>query len=174
MTNEEHIERIKDILEEATRDENAVCYVTSEDAETLSAAINALRLQDAISRQEAIKTIESWLKCADYNETERHIMRATQSMLYDLPSVTPKQREKSCESCKHYGVLSLDCSRCDDECNQYEPKQRTGHWIDEGRYADGSDARVYRCSVCGGRIIEYDPTPYCECGAKMAERSDKE
>jgi hypothetical protein len=47
---------------------------------------------DAISRQAAIETIDGWLKCNDYNNAERHIMRAMQSVLYDLPSVTPKQR----------------------------------------------------------------------------------
>lgn len=46
--------------------------------------------EDAISRQAAIDTIESWLSCDDYNEAERHIMRATESILYDLPSVNPQ------------------------------------------------------------------------------------
>jgi len=46
---------------------------------------------DAISRQEAIDTIESWLSCDDYNEAERHIMRAMQSVLYDLPPVNPQK-----------------------------------------------------------------------------------
>lgn len=47
---------------------------------------------DCINRQAAIDTIESWLSCDDYNETERHIMRAMQSVLYDLPSVTPEEK----------------------------------------------------------------------------------
>lgn len=58
-------------------------------------AIEALKqepCEDAISRQAAIETIDGWLKCNDYNNAERHIMRAVQSVLYDLPSVTPKQR----------------------------------------------------------------------------------
>ena len=46
---------------------------------------------DCISRQAAIDTIESWLSCDDYNEAERHIMRATESILYDLPSVNPQE-----------------------------------------------------------------------------------
>jgi len=48
--------------------------------------------EDAISRQEAIDTIESWLSCDDYNKAERHIMRAMQSVLYDLPPVTPQPK----------------------------------------------------------------------------------
>ena len=50
--------------------------------------------EDCISRQAAIDTIESWLSCDDYNEAELHIMRAMQSVLYDLPSVNP-QKPKS-------------------------------------------------------------------------------
>lgn len=48
--------------------------------------------EDAISRQTAIDTVEKWLECKDYNEAERHIMRATQSMLYDLPPVIPQPK----------------------------------------------------------------------------------
>ena len=43
MTREEAISKLKDILEEATETEHAVCYVTSEDAEALSMAIEALK-----------------------------------------------------------------------------------------------------------------------------------
>lgn len=42
MTKEEVIENLKDILAEATMDENSVCYVTEEDKETLEIAIKAL------------------------------------------------------------------------------------------------------------------------------------
>lgn len=42
MTREEAIQDLKDILEEATSDKDAVCYVTSEDAEALNMAIEAL------------------------------------------------------------------------------------------------------------------------------------
>ena len=52
---------------------------------------------DCISRQAAIDTIESWLSCDDYNEAERHIMRAMQNVLYDLPSVNPQKPKSECE-----------------------------------------------------------------------------
>lgn len=45
MTNEEAISEIKAILEEATETEDAVCYVTSVDAESLNLAIEALEKQ---------------------------------------------------------------------------------------------------------------------------------
>ena len=54
--------------------------------------------EDAISRQAVIDVIERWLECSGYNEAERHIMRAVQSVLYDSPSVNPQliceEREK--------------------------------------------------------------------------------
>ena len=43
-------------------------------------------------RQAAIDTIESWLLCDDYDRAERHIMRAMQSVLYDLKPVNPPSK----------------------------------------------------------------------------------
>jgi predicted ATP-grasp superfamily ATP-dependent carboligase len=45
MTREEAINHLKDILAEATETEDAVCYVTNEDAEALEMAIEALELK---------------------------------------------------------------------------------------------------------------------------------
>lgn len=45
MMNEEAIKKIKDILEEATETEDSICYVTSDDADALKAAIQALKQQ---------------------------------------------------------------------------------------------------------------------------------
>lgn len=56
--------------------------------------------EDCISRQAAIDTIESWLSCDDYNEAERHIMRAMQSVLYDLPPVSSSEKPNKSE-CEH-------------------------------------------------------------------------
>ena len=32
-------------------------------------------------------------------------------------------QEKRCADCNHYGKLSLDCGRCDDDCSMYEPQE---------------------------------------------------
>lgn len=49
-----------------------------------------------------------------------------------------------------------------------EPERKRGRWIDEGVYADGHGAHAFRCSECGGHIIEYDADPFCKwCGADM-------
>ena len=97
-------------------------------SEAIEMAIKALEKQpceDCISRQAAIDTIESWLSCDDYNKGERNIMRVTQSVLYDLPPVTPQQkmgrwifdeildRHYYCSECKSMGVDYWDfCPFC--------------------------------------------------------------
>lgn len=54
-----------------------------------------------------------------------------------------------------------------------QPEQRKGEWIDEGFYADGHGAHAFRCSECGGHIIEYDADPFCKwCGADMRGEQD--
>lgn len=51
---------------------------------------------------------------------------------------------------------------------QKEPERIRGKWIDEGFYADGHGAHAFRCSECGGHIIEYDADPFCKwCSADM-------
>ena len=45
MTNEEAIEKLQDILDEATAYEHAVCYVTNVDKEPLTMAIEALKTE---------------------------------------------------------------------------------------------------------------------------------
>jgi len=55
-----------------------------------------------------------------------------------------------------------------------QPEQRKGEWIDEGFYADGHGAHAFRCSECGGHIIEYDADPFCRwCGADMRGEQDE-
>ncbi len=112
---------------------------------------------DAVSRKAAI---DACLKGLNRKEMV--------SSIKDLPSVQPKQR--NCDTCKHYGALSLECGRCNDECSQYEPKQRMGRWkrkyIRPNVYAD----LFWYCSACGDKcgynnanLFEYCP----HCGAKM-------
>lgn len=96
--------------------------------------------EDAISRQAAIDAIESWLSCDDYNDTERHIMRAMQSVLYDLPPVTLQPKTGRWEDIK-----SL--------------------WGGKWEMIDN-----YKCSVCGELEVSGNDYKYCpNCGAKMQE-----
>ena len=83
-------------------------------------------------------------------------------------------------------ICRYECERKHDECALHEGHCRliktleemptvhavpkTGHWIDEGWYADGHSEHSFRCSECGGHIIEFRPDDYCKfCGAKMEE-----
>lgn len=68
-----------------------------ENLDAISEILEQQPCEDCVSRQSVLDTIESWLSCDDYNEAERHIMRAMQSVLYDLPPVTPKQ--EPCDDC---------------------------------------------------------------------------
>lgn len=47
----EHVETLKNILDEATEDENSVCYVTDVDAPALQSAINALEAVGDVQRK---------------------------------------------------------------------------------------------------------------------------
>lgn len=53
---------------------------------------------------------------------------------------------------------------------------KTGHWIDDGQYAEGHSEHVYRCSECGktyiGYIGKYKECP--DCGAKVDELTRRE
>ena len=55
-----------------------------------------------------------------------------------------------------------------------EPK--TGHWIDDGQYADGHSEHACRCSKCGYTYIGYtDKYKECpHCRARMDELTGKE
>ena len=85
MSNEEVIRFFKK--------EQSLCLRENTWYKMLGVAIKALSQQteDAISRETAIGKIEKWLSFDDYNEAERHIMKAIISELRDMPSVTPKQ-----------------------------------------------------------------------------------
>lgn len=55
---------------------------------------------------------------------------------------------------------------------------RHGHWIYEQYFGDYS-LHVFKCSVCNRKISvnkkeEISDFPYCNCGAKMDERSDED
>ncbi len=74
MTHREAIKRLKMILEEATADEDAVCYVTSDDADALDTTIKAL---------EQI----SWtpIKTRPMTEEEKEEFEIEYPYIYDCP-----------------------------------------------------------------------------------------
>lgn len=47
---------------------------------------------------------------------------------------------------------------------------KTGHWIDDGFYAEGHSHKAFHCSGCGYNVLGFkeDLSNYCpNCGAKM-------
>lgn len=48
-----------------------------------------------------------------------------------------------------------------------DEQRKSGHWINEGRFANYHGGNVYRCSQCGNRIVENEPDDFCKhCGSE--------
>ena len=151
MTNEEAIEYNKNLREYMRiTDKESEYKFLKENYEAFDMGIKALEqepCEDYISRAEAIKAIRN------YNVTIEVSRAVGKSQLVDIVDSINKVQEK---------MIS--------ELPSIQPKPKTGHWIDEGFYADNSSARCYRCSECENHIIEYntDNDLFCKwCGAKM-------
>ena len=148
--------------------------------------------EDAISRQAAIDTIESWLSCDDYNEAERHIMRATESILYDLPSVKPQEPSDISndgtltvnveDGRKISRVLVCGANHWGGLYYPDEQELKTGHWIEDDMTYCGVDLTNYKCDKCGEiggtwrKGLKPNKLPkYCmNCGTKMFEPQESE
>lgn len=85
MTREEAVSNLKMILEEVTETDEAVCYVTSNDAEALILAIKALELQ--IPKTPIDNIEEEWFECpicgrvvVTYHNGKRHHCRCGQAI----------------------------------------------------------------------------------------------
>ena len=133
--------------------------------EAYNMAIKALEqepCENAISRKAAIDTIESWLSCDDYNDAERHIMRATQSMLYDLPSVNPQESKTGhwIETAEEYYKV----------VNEYGGgvNEDTPYFVDD----IACSVCLAKYSVINNETERFDCCP--SCGAKMVESQESE
>lgn len=105
MTREEAIANLEDILEESTRHEDSVCYVTGEDAETLKIAISALQqvvkdtnvpCTDTISRQAAIRIFTQLWDCIGTIMDRDEWGDICKTTANELPSAQP---ERKCVNC---------------------------------------------------------------------------
>lgn len=114
--------------------------------------------EDAISRQAVIDI--TWEE-PSYTDA-MNVLTEVRDKVKELPPVN--QFKPIC--CPSMGI---DC----ENCPAYEPK--TGHWIDDGQYAEGHSEHACRCSKCGYTYIGYtDKYKDCpNCGAKMAEGSEE-
>lgn len=58
-----------------------------------------------------------------------------------------------------------------------EQEPKTGHWIDDGFYAEGHSHKAFHCSKCGHNVLGFkeDLSNYCpNCGARMIEPQESE
>lgn len=85
--------------------------------------------------------------------------------------------QEAIEELKKVDTLDMPARLCEAHymaIKTLEQEPKTGHWIDDGRYADGHSEHAYRCSECEehyiGYVGEYKHCP--NCGADM--RGDTE
>ena len=97
MTREEKISRLKDILSEINENDNAVCYLTSEDSELIESAIKALEQQpceDCISREQAVDAVADLFEMSEYPhpypQGKPIRLKDIKEKLKQLPPVQPK------------------------------------------------------------------------------------
>ena len=53
----------------------------------------------------------------------------------------------------------------------------TGHWIDDGFYAEGHSHKAFHCSKCGHNVLGFkeDLSKFCpNCGCAMVEPQESE
>ena len=88
MNREEAVSNLKMILEEVTETDEAICYVTSNDAEALILAIKALELQ--IPKTPIDNGEQEWFQCPTcgrvavvYYAGKRHHCRCGQSLNWE-------------------------------------------------------------------------------------------
>ena len=143
MTREEKINRLKDILAEINEDEDAVCYLTSEDNELIESAIEALEqhpCKDAISRKYAIDKLKYGNNgMAWFGDAKTDL--AVGNFLENLPPVTPK------ESKTGQWVLLDKCSNSGYYCSECHKKVVKEGWSNTVK-------KIKYCPNCGAKMIE--------------------
>ena len=144
MTRKEAIKGLKDILEEATRTDNSVCYITSADADILKVAINSLEIderyeleyeqiepcEDAISRQAVLDIVSNPLNIR------------LDAIIKELPPVTPQPKTGRWINRHIIANKTIDmivCSECGEE---FSYDAETG--VSEYKY----------CPHCGAKMEE--------------------
>ena len=96
MTNEEAIQDLKDILEEATSDKDAVCYVTSEDAEALDMAIETLQTEPTKAVPPSLADVYKWERDIALSQLEEYGIGFAEKKRDDLVEVV------RCKDCRFW------------------------------------------------------------------------
>ena len=126
-------------------------------------------MDELISRQAAISLPvkpreDRYFQTQSLDDAYDYGWRSLQRCIEKLPSAQPELIEKAAY------IRGFEQGRTQGTIDA-KPRPK-GRWIDEGFYADGHGAHAFRCSECGGHIIEYDADPFCRwCGADMREET---
>lgn len=175
MTREEAIKKLKDILEEATETDNSVCYVTSDDADVLKVAIQALEqepCEDAVSRD--------CDKCAYYDDgANDEACDGCFADEYEHPNFKPKAPQHYDDAVSRQAVLD---QAVDYGSNTYlipvnsvktlpsvTPKEKTGKWevYEVVDFGDFKGTEKYKCSKCGEKVGVFKSNFCPNCGKRM-------
>jgi len=180
MTREESIERLKMILEEATTDENAVCYVTFDDAGALEMAIKALEQEPCETIKEIPKDYKYDTETKDflvyrhmYTGHEIHIEKPVPRYRLDQQPCNDAISRQAAklkvarvtwedgDSCYDFHDKCVDCL---DDVPPVTPQPETGHWIN----IDATHSKCDRCGAIFEIASENGEANYCSnCGVKM-------
>lgn len=125
---------------------------------------------DLISREALKKKIEEVQYtqefCIEHQIDYSVSMQMLGMVIDNAPTVEPvlsNELNEKIETYKNaYRIMS------DAYENEVGKNRLRGEWIDEGQYAEGHSEHFYRCSECGGHIIELRTDDFCKhCGADM-------
>lgn len=159
-------------LDEAIRYVEEVYKDMSDKAKFLKDPQNSIydmgfRGDDCAECAEQHHQLAEWLK--DYKRLLTQPQIADGDRVVSLNAV----KDLYCRICMESNLCYRSKETCEDlrlfdKLPPVTPK--TGHWISEGYYADGSNIQAFRCSECGNHILEYDTGVYnfCPvCGCRM-------
>lgn len=170
MTREEAIKRIKMILEECTEDEDAVCYVTSDDADALDTAIKALEQGqtaigiDCIDRAQAQTEIE--MNASRYTLSKEHggmgqvawsdyLIEVSDAVdiIRHLPSVTPTQNWIPCSK-----KMPKEDEYVNNVCKYYLVQDEYGD-MHVAHYTHVGWIPTDSLSALGDNVVAWQPLP---------------
>ena len=190
MTRDGAIEKLKAILAEATEDEDAVCYVTSDDADALDMAIKALEAFEMPLNDNWDGYSSRLWKAAyerGYDEGCRQACKDKIESPYCAESEDKRTEKHACDCISREAVIETietDCSwdifnewgsrtptgesiiRAIKRVPSVEPERKVGKWKHMvGFYeCDQCHAEYTDMPTCMGKVIyEYCPM----CGSKM-------
>jgi NADH pyrophosphatase NudC (nudix superfamily) len=138
MTREEKINQLNDIFAEINEDDNAVCYLTSEDNELIESAIEALSQEPCYNPDEWCRTCSEYDQdkhcCSRYNKVIRNAVEEIKQ-----PKVGHWIEVEKYSDGKH----KIKCSEC------------RSHIIDRGHANSYVVKEKYKyCPRCGAKMIE--------------------